>query len=49
MEVGVPAPVINKDIPSGPQPDLAHDMLPDMISQSVADLLQRVEQLEKQR
>lgn len=47
--VGVPGQVMHKDIPSGPQPDLAHDMLPDMISQSVADLLQRVEQLEKQR
>ena len=47
--VGVPGQVVHKDVPTGSQPDLAHDMLPDTISQSMAELFRRVELLEKQR
>lgn len=49
LVVGVPGQIVHKDHPTGEQPDLAHDMLPDTVAQSLADLLNRVEQLEKSR
>jgi len=45
--VGVPGQVVHKEHPGGEQPDLAHDLLPDTISQSLAELHRRVEILEK--
>ena len=49
LVVGVPGQTVHKDQPTGEEPDLAHDMLPDTVAQSLADLLNRVEQLEKSR
>ena len=47
--VGVPGKIVHKEHTPDDQPDLAHDQLPDTISQSLEDLFRRVEELEKAR
>jgi len=47
--VGVPGRIVHKEHPSGDQPDLAHDLLPDTISQALEELFRRVKDLEENR
>ena len=47
--VGVPGQIVHKEHSTHEQVDLAHNMLPDTISQSLASLTARVEKLEKSR
>jgi len=46
--VGVPGRIMHKDHVNMHTPDLAHDQLPDVISQQIIELSQRIELLEKQ-
>lgn len=46
--VGVPGRIMHKDHVSMHTPDLAHDQLPDVISQQIMTLTRRIELLEKQ-
>lgn len=46
--VGVPGRIMHKDHASMHTPDLAHDQLPDVISQQIMTLTRRIELLEKQ-
>ena len=47
--VGVPGHPVHKDKPSRLLPDLNHNKLPDLIEDSLEDLLVRVERLESER
>ncbi len=47
--VGVPGHPVQKDKPSRLLPDLNHNKLPDLIEDSLEDLLARVEKLESER
>lgn len=47
--VGVPGHPVHKDKPSRLLPDLNHNKLPDLIEDSLEDLLARVEKLESER
>lgn len=47
--VGVPGHPVHKEKPSRTLPDLNHNKLPDLIEESLEDLLARVEKLEAER
>ncbi|HUV15026.1 MAG TPA: serine O-acetyltransferase [Pelolinea sp.] len=47
--VGVPGHIVHKEKPTYQQPDLNHNKLPDTVEQALKDLLERVENLEKDR
>ncbi len=47
--VGVPGHPVHKDKPGSRLPDLNHNKLPDVIEETLEDLLARVERLEKEK
>lgn len=47
--VGVPGHIIHKDGPDSRQPDLNHGNLPDIVEDTLQDLLKRVRKLERER
>jgi len=47
--VGVPGHIVHKEQPTRKQPDLNHNKLPDVVEQTLTDLLARVEKLEKEK
>lgn len=47
--VGIPGHPVHKDKPGAKQPDLNHNMLPDVIEEALEELIERVEKLEAER
>ncbi len=45
--VGVPGRIVHKEPRKNHKPDLAHNQLPDMVSQQIAEIIKNIETLEK--